>query len=150
MSTAPACPHDWERATKDGVPELEFVKAWGIEFEVYGCKLCPAHQYRPSERWVGLATRARELSWGYELPAFEGILKQLMVEAGISPMEAIMAGTSRAADNLGKASELGSFEPGKLADIIAVSGDPLKDIKDTKEIRLVIKEGKVLVNRIDT
>ena len=75
---------------------------------------------------------------------------ELMVEAGFSPMEAIMAGTSRAADNLGKASELGAFEPGKLADIIAVSGDPLKDIKDTKEIRLVIKEGKVLVNRIDT
>ena len=74
---------------------------------------------------------------------------ELMVEARISPMEAIMAGTRHAANNLGKASELGTIESGKLADIIAVSGDPLKDIKGTREIRLVVKDGKVLINRID-
>jgi imidazolonepropionase-like amidohydrolase len=75
---------------------------------------------------------------------------ELMVEAGISPMEAIMAGTKNAANNLGKASELGIIESGKLADIIAVSGDPLKDIRDTREIKLVIKDGKTLVNKINT
>jgi enamidase len=75
---------------------------------------------------------------------------ELMVEAGISPMEAIMAGTRNAADNLGKANELGTIEPRKLADIIAVSGDPLKDIRDTREIKLVIKDGKILVNRVST
>ena len=75
---------------------------------------------------------------------------ELMVEAGISPMEAIMAGTRNAAHNLGKANELGTIESGKLADIIAVSGDPLKDIRDTREIKLVIKDGKVLVNRVST
>jgi len=75
---------------------------------------------------------------------------ELMVEAGISPMEAITAGTRNAADNLGKANELGTIEPRKLADIIAVSGDPLKDIRDTREIRLVIKDGKILVNRVST
>jgi enamidase len=75
---------------------------------------------------------------------------ELMVEVGISPMEAITAGTRNAADNLGKANELGTIEPGKLADIIAVSGDPLKDIRDTREIKLVIKDGKILVNRVST
>jgi len=75
---------------------------------------------------------------------------ELMVEAGISPMEAITAGTRNAADNLGKANELGTIEPRKLADIIAVSGDPLKDIRDTREIKLVIKDGKILVNRVST
>ncbi|MCJ7669490.1 MAG: amidohydrolase family protein [Dehalococcoidia bacterium] len=75
---------------------------------------------------------------------------ELMVEAGISPMAAIMAGTKNAAINLGKASELGTIESGKLADIIAVSGDPLKEIRDTREIKLVIKDGKILVNRINT
>jgi imidazolonepropionase-like amidohydrolase len=75
---------------------------------------------------------------------------ELMVEAGISPMKAIMAGTRNAADNLGRASELGTIEPGKLADIIAVSGDPLKDIRDTRKIKLVIKDGNILVNRINT
>jgi enamidase len=75
---------------------------------------------------------------------------ELMVEAGISPLEAIAAGTRNAANNLGKASDLGTIEPGKLADIIAVSGDPLKDIRDTREIKLVIKDGKTLVSRINT
>jgi enamidase len=75
---------------------------------------------------------------------------ELMVEAGLSPMEAIVVGTKNAANNLGKASELGTIESGKLADIIAVSGDPLKDIRDTREIKLVIKDGKTLVSRINT
>jgi imidazolonepropionase-like amidohydrolase len=75
---------------------------------------------------------------------------ELMVEAGISPMEAIIAGTRNAANNLGKESELGTIESGKLADIIAVSGDPLKDIRDTRKIKLVIKDGKTLVSRINT
>jgi imidazolonepropionase-like amidohydrolase len=64
-------------------------------------------------------------------------------------MDAIMAGTIRAADNLGKAGELGTIEPGKLADIIAVSGDPLKDITTSREIRLVIKDGNVLIKKMD-
>ena len=75
---------------------------------------------------------------------------ELMVEAGISPMEAIMAGTKNAAQNLAKAGELGTVESGKLADVIAVSGDPLKSIGDTREIKLVIKDGEILINRIDT
>jgi len=74
---------------------------------------------------------------------------ELMVEAGISPMEAIVAGTRNAADNLGKTSALGTIEPGKWADIIAVSGDPLKDIREIREIKLVIKDGKTLIRRID-
>jgi len=75
---------------------------------------------------------------------------ELMVEAGISPVEAIMAGTKNAADNLAKAGELGTIESGKLADVIAVSGDPLEDIGDTRKIKLVIRDGEILVNKIDT
>lgn len=75
---------------------------------------------------------------------------ELMVEAGLSPIEAIVAGTRSAADNLGKGNDLGTIEPGKIADIIAVSGDPMRDIKATREIKLVIKDGKILVNGINT
>ena len=75
---------------------------------------------------------------------------ELMVEAGISPMEAIVAGTRNAANNLGRTGELGIIASGNLADIIAVSGDPLRDIRHTRAIKLVIKDGKILVNRIDT
>jgi imidazolonepropionase-like amidohydrolase len=75
---------------------------------------------------------------------------ELMVEAGISPMEAIIAATRNAADNLAKAGELGTIESGKLADVIAVSGDPLKDIRNTREIKLVIRNGEILVNKLNT
>lgn len=75
---------------------------------------------------------------------------ELMVEAGISPMEALIAGTTNAADNIAKASELGTIESDKLADVIAVFGDPLKDIRNTREIKLVIGVGEILVNKINT
>lgn len=73
---------------------------------------------------------------------------ELLVEAGLTPIEAIMAGTRNAAENLGKGSDLGTVEEGKLADIIAVSGDPLEQISDTRRIQMVIKSGKILVNRL--
>jgi imidazolonepropionase-like amidohydrolase len=73
---------------------------------------------------------------------------ELMVEAGISPMEAIMAGTIRAADNLGKVSELGTLEEGKLADMIVVAGNPLDKIEATRDIKMVIKNGLVFVNKL--
>ena len=73
---------------------------------------------------------------------------ELMVEAGISPMEAIMTGTKNAADNLGKASELGTIEKGKLADMVVVAGNPLDKIQTTKDIKMVIKNGLVCVNKL--
>jgi len=75
---------------------------------------------------------------------------ELMVEAGVSHMEAIIAATRNAADNIAKVSELGTVEPGKLADVIGVSGDPLEDISNTREIKLVMKDGEILVNKMAT
>jgi len=72
---------------------------------------------------------------------------ELLVEAGLTPMEAILAATKNAAELLGM-EELGTLEPGKLADLIAVEGNPLRDISTIRDIRLVIKGGKVLVNRL--
>jgi enamidase len=73
---------------------------------------------------------------------------ELMVEAGISPMQAILAGTRNAADNLGIAHELGTIERGKLADMVVVSGNPLEEIGNTRNIKMVVKDGKIVVNRI--
>ena len=74
---------------------------------------------------------------------------ELMVEAGIKPMEAIMAGTRNAADNLGKGSELGTIEKGKLADMIVVSGNPLEEIGITRDIKMVIKDGVIVVSKLN-
>ena len=74
---------------------------------------------------------------------------ELMVAAGIKPMEAIKAGTRNAADNLGKGSELGTIEKGKLADMIVVLGNPLEEIGITRNIKLVIKDGVIVVNKLN-
>jgi imidazolonepropionase-like amidohydrolase len=66
-----------------------------------------------------------------------------MVKYGMTPMQAIQAATSNAADLLGHSSEIGSIKPGKFADIIAVSGDPLTDIRQLENVQFVMKDGRI-------
>ena len=67
----------------------------------------------------------------------------LMVQYGMTPMQAIQSATSAAADLLGRGHELGSIKPGKYADIIAVSGDPLENIRLLERVEFVMKDGTV-------
>ena len=66
-----------------------------------------------------------------------------MVKYGMTPMQAIQSATSSAADLLGKSDVLGSLKPGKYADIIAVSGNPLDDIRLLENVKFVMKEGQI-------
>jgi imidazolonepropionase-like amidohydrolase len=66
-----------------------------------------------------------------------------MVEAGMTPMDAILAATRSAADLLGAADRVGSIQAGRFADIVGVAGDPLKDISEMTRVRFVMKGGKV-------
>jgi imidazolonepropionase-like amidohydrolase len=66
-----------------------------------------------------------------------------MVKYGMTPMQAIQSATSSAADLLGKSDVLGSLKSGKYADLIAVSGDPLSDIRALEHVSFVMKEGKI-------
>ncbi|WP_439539276.1 amidohydrolase family protein [Sphingomonas sp.] len=68
---------------------------------------------------------------------------ELLVKHGMTPMQAIVAATTNAADLLGLSKEVGSIEPGKSADIIAVSGDPLKDVRVLKSVGFVMRAGVV-------
>lgn len=67
-----------------------------------------------------------------------------MVRYGLTPMQAIQSATINAADLLGKRDELGSLKPGKKADLIAVTGDPLKDVTVLEHVTFVMKDGKVI------
>jgi imidazolonepropionase-like amidohydrolase len=75
---------------------------------------------------------ARELEW--------------MVKIGISEAEAIRIATVDTAEHLGMSDQIGRLEPGMLADIIAVSGDPLQDIAELQSVRFVMKGGVIYKN----
>jgi imidazolonepropionase-like amidohydrolase len=66
-----------------------------------------------------------------------------MVKFGMSPMDSIKAATSRAAELLEMDGQIGVIAPGALADVVAVSGDPLRDVSVLKDVRFVMKDGKV-------
>jgi imidazolonepropionase-like amidohydrolase len=69
---------------------------------------------------------------------------QHLVEAGLTPLQALHAATGRAAECLGLEREIGTIEKGKQADLIVVDGDPLADIRflqDPRRLRLVMKGG---------
>ena len=71
---------------------------------------------------------------------------QYYVDYGMTPMQAIQTATSRAAEVLGWSDKVGTIETGKWADLVAVSGDPLKDIKELQNVKLVMKAGVVYKN----
>src|SRR5215213_3156079 len=66
---------------------------------------------------------------------------RLMVEAGATPLQALSFGTAAAAELLGIGEELGTLEPGKKADLVAVTGNPLQDIDALRGVRLVLRGG---------
>ena len=73
---------------------------------------------------------------------------QYYADYGMTPMQAIRSGTVVAAELLGWSDKLGPIEPGKWADLVAVSGDPLKDISELQRVKFVMKDGVVFKNEL--
>jgi imidazolonepropionase-like amidohydrolase len=71
---------------------------------------------------------------------------KLMVDLGMQPIDALKTATGNAADLFGIAQKTGTLEKGKLADIIAMPGDPTADITTTERVSFVMKEGKIIRN----
>ncbi len=73
----------------------------------------------------------------------------IMVERGMTPMEAVQAATSVAARYLGWSDRVGSLEPGRYGDVIAVKGDPLADLRHLQDVTVVVKGGEVIMEPRD-
>ncbi len=71
-----------------------------------------------------------------------------LVMAGLTPMQAIRAATSVAAECLGVEAQVGAIKPGLAADFVAVAGDPLADVAALQSLVLIVHDGKVIVNRL--
>src|SRR5262249_55589411 len=68
----------------------------------------------------------------------------MFVEAGLTPMQAVQAATINVAKAFRKDKDFGHLEPGKVADLIAVEGDPLKDMWTVQNVKLVVLNGQVV------
>ncbi len=90
---------------------------------------------------IGLGTDAAVYPHGRNAQEFH-----LMVDAGMKPVDALKAATSADAELLGVSDKLGTLEPGKLADVIAVPGDPTQNIRLTEKVFFVMKEGVIYRN----
>jgi imidazolonepropionase-like amidohydrolase len=73
---------------------------------------------------------------------------EYMVEGGMAPMAAILAATRSAADLIGASDRIGSIQAGRFADVIAVAGDPLKDITELQRVTFVMKGGTIYKDSI--
>jgi imidazolonepropionase-like amidohydrolase len=74
----------------------------------------------------------------------------LWVAAGATPWQALLAATRHAAELCGVGDELGTIEPGKLADLIVVAADPLESITNLRRLLLVLKEGRIVSDKRGT
>jgi imidazolonepropionase-like amidohydrolase len=90
---------------------------------------------------IGLGTDAAVYPHGRNAEEFHQ-----MVDLGMKPIDALKAGTSNDADLLGLANKIGTLEAGKLADVVAVPGDPVQNIRQTEHVFFVMKEGVIYKN----
>src|SRR5882762_5110537 len=130
---------DWffENAEKIGTPPEMIAK---------GKEVMPAARKNVARAFaagvkVGFGTDAAVYPHGFNAHEFA-----VMVKLGLTPLQAIQSATINDADLLGWSDKVGTIEPGKWADIIAVDGDPLADVTTLERVKFVMKGGEVVKN----
>ena len=131
-------------------PEQDIVI--GNRYSIFG--IYPGDQLREGHQRLGeficqLVKAGGHVVTGTDAPAVTPGISihremEFLVSLGLTPMQAIMAATKIGAEYLGKEEDLGTVDEGKLADLIIVNGDPLGNIRETRNIDTVIKDGEVL------
>jgi imidazolonepropionase-like amidohydrolase len=130
---------DWflENAERNHVPDFLLVKAKAV---MPAARKNVAHAFASGVK-VAFGTDAAVYPHGLNAHEFA-----VMVKLGLTPLQAIQAATVNAADLLGWSGRVGSLEPGAWADIVAVDGDPLKDVTTLERVKFVMKGGAVVRN----
>jgi len=90
---------------------------------------------------IGFGTDAAVYPHGHNAEEFH-----LMVDLGMKPMDALRSAASADAELLGLADKIGTLQTGKLADVVAVPGDPMENIRKTEQVFFVMKEGVIYKN----
>ncbi len=130
---------DWflENADKIHVPDFLLVKAKAVMPEA---RKNVAHAFASGVK-VAFGTDAAVYPHGLNAHEFA-----VMVKLGLTPLQSIQAATINAADLLGWSDKVGTLEPGRWADIVAVDGDPLQDVTTLERVKFVMKGGEVVRN----
>jgi imidazolonepropionase-like amidohydrolase len=130
---------DWfmENAERNHVPDFLLVKAKAV---MPAARKNIAHAFASGVK-VAFGTDAAVYPHGQNAHEFA-----VMVKLGLTPLQAIQAATANAADLLGWPGKVGSLDPGAWADIVAVDGDPLKDVTTLEHVKFVMKGGEVVRN----
>jgi imidazolonepropionase-like amidohydrolase len=126
-----------ENAEKNHVPDFLLAKA---KAGMPAARKNVAHAFASGVK-VAFGTDAAVYPHGLNAHEFA-----VMVKLGLTPLQAIQAATVNAADLLGWPGKVGSLEPGAWADIVAVDGDPLKDVTTLERVKFVMKGGEVVKN----
>jgi imidazolonepropionase-like amidohydrolase len=113
-----------------------YLEPWRVSRDMYQALKTVQQQYKRAHEAglpfsLGLDARYGGQAWQL----------QFLVDGGISPMDAIRSATSAAATLVGYGDRLGTIEKGKLADLISVQGDPIKDIRVMRHVKLIMKDG---------
>jgi len=90
---------------------------------------------------IGFGTDAAVYPHGHNAEEFH-----LMVNLGMKPIDALRSAASADAELLGLADKIGTLQTGKLADVVAVPGDPAENIRRTEQVFFVMKEGVIYKN----
>ncbi len=130
---------DWmiDNAAATHLPDFLLVKAKAV---IPAARQNIAHAFASGVK-VAFGTDAAVYPHGLNAHEFP-----VMVKLGLTPLQAIQASTINAADLLGWSGKVGTLEPGAWADIVAVDGDPLKDVTTLERVKFVMKGGEVVKN----
>jgi imidazolonepropionase-like amidohydrolase len=130
---------DWQREHAAQADLPDFVKA---KMEMVS-RVAKQNTQKAMQAGVKIALGTDAAVYPHGLNAHE---LAVYVSLGMTPLQAIQSATINDADLLGWSAKVGAIEPGKWADMIAVDGDPLRDVTILQHVRFVMKGGEVIKN----